>query len=603
MSDLVLGTAGHVDHGKTTLVKALTGVDLDRLPEEKARGITIALGFVPLRLPGGRVAGLVDVPGHEKLVRTMVSGASGLDAALLCVSAAEGAMPQTREHLAVLRLLGVPQLVVAQTMADLVDEELLELAADEVRELLADSPWPQAPIVATSAVSGLGLPELLAALDALPTSRRDANRPFRLPVDRAFVRRGFGTVATGTVWNGTIRDGAEVQLLPGGERARVRGIQVHGLSVSEAHAGSRAALNLTGVEIEDVGRGLWVVAPDSLPSSLVIDARYHHLPDAPLLVGEPGVVVLHGTREVQARVVPLEGEGLSPGESGLVQLHLAEPLPCLPGDRFVVRRASPSATLGGGVVLDPWAPLVRRKGAAAAAAEAARLDAGDTDVFLERAGSAGLTDAQCVQRLGRLAGERIGDRRYAPAVADGFRAALQASLAERQAAEPLAQAANRKAAHTGALRSLDERAFVALLDAEAAAGRIVLEGGRARLPGWEVTLDAAQAAWCEALLTKAAAAQLDGADAPEESRDRDALLFLLRDRGQIHLVAGRVYASAVLGRLSDTVRAWFVDHAQLDPGSFKELTGQSRRTAIPLLEWLDASGVTKRVGDVRVRGG
>ncbi len=601
MSDLVLGTAGHVDHGKTSLVKALTGVDLDRLPEEKARGITIALGFVPLRLPGGRVAGLVDVPGHERLVRTMVAGASGLDAALLCVSAVEGAMPQTREHLAVLRLLGVPHLVVAQTMADLVDAELLELAADEVRELLADSPWPDAPIVATSAVSGRGLPELLAALDALPTSRRDAARPFRLPVDRAFVRRGFGTVATGTVWNGTLRDGAEVQLLPGGERARVRGIQVHGLAVSEAQAGSRAALNLTGVEIDDVGRGLWVVAPDCMPSSGVVDARYDHLADAPLLPGEPGVVVLHGTREVPARVVPLEAEGLIPGERCLVQLHLAEPLPCLPGDRFVVRRASPSATLGGGVILDPWAPLFRRKRAGVAAAEAARLAAGEVEVFLERAGPAGLTEADCMQRMGRVMGERIGDRRYAPGVAAGFRQALQDTLAERHAAEPLAQAANRKAAHAGALRALDERAFIALLEAEAAAGRIVLEGGRARLPGWEVKLDPAQFAWCKALLERAGAAGLDGADPPEEFPDRDALLFLLRDRGEVHLVAGRVYATPVLVQLREKVRAWFSEHLQLDPGAFKELSGQSRRTAIPLLEWLDATGVTRRMGDVRVK--
>jgi selenocysteine-specific elongation factor len=603
MSDLVLGTAGHVDHGKTSLVKALTGVDLDRLPEEKARGITIALGFVPLRLPGGRVAGLVDVPGHEKLVRTMVAGASGLDAALLCVSAAEGAMPQTREHLAVLRLLGVGHLVVAQTMADLVDAELLELAADEMRELLLETPWPEAPIVPTSAVTGQGIPELLAALDALPARHRDATRPFRLPVDRAFVRKGFGTVATGTAWSGVLRDGAEVQLLPGGERARVRGIQVHGVGVPEARAGSRAALNLTGVEIDDVGRGLWVVQPDSMPSPLVVDARYDHLPDAPLLPGEPGVVVLHGTREVPARVVPLAAEGLVPGERCLIQLHLAEPLPCLPGDRFVVRRASPSATLGGGVVLDPWAPLVRRKRLGTAAAEAARLDAGEVEVFLERAGSAGLSDAACIQRMGKLGGERIGDRRYAPVVAEAFRTALQASLAERHAAEPLAHAANRKAAHAGMLRALDERAFVALLDAEAAAGRIVLEGGRARLPEWEVTLDAAQQAWCQALLSAATAAGLDGADMPPEAPNRDALLFLLRDRGQVHLVAGRVYAHANLDRLRQSVRGWFAEHLQLDPGEFKTLTGQSRRTAIPLLEWLDAQGETRRMGDVRVRGG
>jgi selenocysteine-specific elongation factor len=443
----------------------------------------------------------------------------------------------------------------------------------------------------------------VAALDALPASRRDARRAFRLPVDRAFVRRGFGTVATGTVWSGTLRDGAEVELQPGGERARVRGIQVHGQAVPEAHAGSRAALNLTGVEIDDVGRGLWVAAPDTLPSPRVIDAVYHHLPDAPPLPGEPGVVVLHGTREVAGRVVPLSAESLEPGARTYVQLHLAEPLPCLPGDRFVVRRASPSATLGGGTLLDPWAPLARRKRAAEVAAELVRLDGGDVGVFLERADTRGLTEPECLQRLGRVDGERIADRRYAPAVAEGFRAALQSVLADRHAAEPLAQAANRKAVHIGALRALEERAFVALLDAEAAAGRIVLEGGRVRLPGWEVRLDAAQTAWCATLLARARAAGLDGAEAPEEAPQRDALLFLLRDRGEVHLVAGRVYAAEVLDSLRQKVRGWFLDHVQLDPGAFKELTGQSRRTAIPLLEWLDAQGVTRRMGDVRVRGG
>ena len=286
MSDLVLGTAGHVDHGKTSLVKALTGVDLDRLPEEKARGITITLGFVPLRLPGGRTAGLVDVPGHEKLVRTMVSGASGMDAVMLCVSAVEGVMPQTREHLDVLRLLGVSHLVVAVTMADQVDDELLELAVEEVREVLAATPWPGASIVPTSAVTRRGLDELVVELDRLPSSHRPVNRPFRLPVDRAFVRRGFGTVVTGTAWEGALVDGGEVELMPGGVRARVRGIQVHGESVGEAHAGSRTALNLTGVEIDDVGRGLWVVAPGAVPDTRVVDARYTHLDTAPRRVGE-----------------------------------------------------------------------------------------------------------------------------------------------------------------------------------------------------------------------------------------------------------------------------------------------------------------------------
>lgn len=601
MSDLVLGTAGHVDHGKTSLVRALTGVDLDRLPEERARGITITLGFVPLPLPDGRVAGLVDVPGHEKLVRTMVSGATGMDAAMVCVSAVEGVMPQTREHLDVLRLLAVPRVVAVLTMADQVDEELLELAADELRSVLAATPWPDAPIVPTSAVTGRGLDELRATLGALPSSARPVGGPFRLPVDRVFVRRGFGTVVTGTAWSGVLADGAEVEVAPGAVRARVRGVQVHGKAVPEAHAGSRTALNLTGVELDDVGRGVWVQAPGAMPDALVIDARYHHLGSAPILMGEPGVTVLHGTREVTGRLLPIGVDGLEPGASALVQLHLSEPLPCLPGDRFVVRRATPAATLGGGVVLDPWAPVLRRRRLAEAEAELTRLEAGEREVYLERAGATGLTEGECLQRVGRPAGVRLGERRYAALAVDGFRKGLVDELAERHAAEPLAPGLNRKAAWAGPLKALDERAFLAFLDAEAAAGRVRLEGGRVRLPDWEVRLAPDQAAWCAALLAAADASGFEGVEAPERA-DRDALCFLLRDRGQIDLIAGRVVTRTVLDRLRVLVSAHLAEHPSLEPAAFKDLTGQSRRTAIPLLEWLDAQGVTRRVGDARVRG-
>ena len=602
MSGLVLGTAGHVDHGKTSLVKALTGVDLDRLPEEKARGITIALGFVPLPLPGGRTAGLVDVPGHERLVRTMVSGASGMDAVLLCVSAVEGVMPQTREHLDVLRLLNVEHLIVVQTMADQVDEELLALAADEIREVLQSTPWSAAPIVSTSAVSRQGLDTLLALIDRLPNSRREAGRPFRLPVDRVFVRRGFGTVVTGTAWEGTVCDGAEVELLPGGARARVRGIHVHGEAVSSVSAGSRAALNLTGVEIGDVGRGLWVVAPNTVPEPHVVDASYTHLDTAPLLVGEPGVSVLHGTREVAARMLPLDCEGLEPGEACFVQLHLAEALPCLPGDRFVVRRTSPSVTLGGGVVLDPWAPVVRRKRQTETATELRRLAQGDARVFLERAGLAGLSEAECRAKATSHLGIGIGERRYADGVVARLRAFLLDALAERHATEPLMPGVNRKAVQIGPLKALDERTFLSFLDAEAATGTVVLEAGRVRLAGWHVVLNPDQEAWRAAVTASAEAAGFDGSDLPGERADRDALVFLLRDRGEIELIAGRVFAASVLRRLGSEVEAFLRVNPTLDPAAFKALTGQSRRTAIPLLEWLDAHGVTRRLGDVRVRG-
>ncbi len=607
-ADITVGTAGHVDHGKTSLVKALTGVDLDRLPEEKQRGITIALGFTPLTLPSGRVAGLVDVPGHERLVRTMIGGASGLDAVVLCVSGVEGVMPQTREHLDILGLLGVRTGIVAVTMSDLVDPELLALCVEEIGEQVRGTFLEGAPVLPISAVTGAGLPALLAALDAIVPPPRPTDRPFRLPVDRAFARKGFGTVVTGTAWAGRLADGAEVEIQPGGRRARVRGVQVHGASVGEVLAGARTALNLAGVELDEVGRGSWIAAPGSLPTPFVVDARYTHLPDAPLFAGEARLTILLGTREVEARVVPLDADGLVPGETCHVQLRLGEPLPCLPGDRFVARRASPANTVGGGVVIDPYAGVARRRDAARAAAILDRIEAGDEEAWLQRAGAAGLSEAEVVARLGADAdvGTRIGDRWFATEVAEAHRAALHEAVARFHRAQPLASGANRKSLRAGVLLALSERDYLALLDDEVAAGRLLAEGGRVRAPGHAAQLSPAQEAWRARALAHLDAAGLEGvADLREFAPDPayDALLYLLRERGEAEPIGDRLWSGAALAGLVAKVGAFFETHAALDPAAFKELTGLSRRTAIPLLEWLDARGVTKRVGDARVRGG
>ncbi len=601
---LVIGTAGHVDHGKTSLVRALTGVDLDRLPEEKERGITIALGFTPLRLPDGRIAGLVDVPGHEALVRTMVAGASGMDAVMLCVSAVEGVMPQTREHLDILHLLGVHTGVLVLTMADLVDAELLELCEAELREHAAGTFLANAPCVATSAMTGVGLPALVAALGALVPPARPTDPAFRLPVDRSFARRGFGTVVTGTAWSGRLNDGAEVEIVPGGRRARVRGVQVHGAAVPAVEAGARTALNLAGVERDEVGRGAWIATPGSLPSPLVVDCRYTHLPSAPSFDDDPRLVVLLGTREVEARVVPLDAEGLAPGWSGFVQLRAGEPLPCVPGDRFVVRRPSPAATVGGGVVLDPWATVTRRRDAASNAAQLARLHGGDPSAWLDRAGAAGLTAEQARVRGVPDGGVPLGDRRYAPALVGALREALHAAVARVHAEQPLTPWINRKSLREGRLFALAERDALALVDAEVAAGRLVADGPRVRARDFEVRLSAEDEAWRRDAIARIAAAGLEGVGDLRERTPHarfDALVFLMRERGEVDAVGDRLVARSTLDRLAADVRAHLEVHAELDTGAFKDLSGQTRRTAIPLLEWLDAAGVTKRRGDVRVR--
>jgi selenocysteine-specific elongation factor len=609
----VVGTAGHIDHGKTSLVRALTGVDLDSLPEEKKRGITIALGFTHLALDDGRRAAFVDVPGHERLVRTMIAGASGLDAVVLCVSAVEGVMPQTREHLAILQLLGVRHGLIALTMVDLLGdgddaEEMLELAADDVADTVAGTFLEGAPILPTSAQEGQGLDALKAAIAALPVGERDTSGPFRLPVDRCFLRRGFGVVITGTVLSGQIHDGDEVMLLPQGEKARVRGIQVHGGEQAESHSGLRTALNLAGPQREDLPRGTVVAATGGVAVTSILDVRYQHLADAPPLERKARVRLLIGTAEVMAVADPLDAPDrpVATGERRLLQLRCAEPVACLPGDRLVLRRQSPVTTLGGGEVLDPWAPRVRRRDAAASVALLERLEAGDTLARIDRAGPLGLSRTEALARLGTLPDDALtlGDRVLgAPAIL-ALEQFLLADLAATQVTAPLSTGIGRRELKRGRLEGLSAPAFDGLIARLDAAGALVVEGPRVRLPDWQVVLSADQAAAETRLMAQLATAGLDTPtlkDLLEEGlAGGEALVALLMERGELEKIGGRLYRADVLARLVGDVRALLAQVGELSPQAFKELTGLSRRGAIPLLEWLDAQGVTRRQGDVRV---
>ncbi|HCH66883.1 MAG TPA: selenocysteine-specific translation elongation factor, partial [Deltaproteobacteria bacterium] len=504
---LVVGTAGHIDHGKTSLVRALTGRDLDRLPEERARGITIALGFTNLTLPSGRVASLVDVPGHERLVRTMIAGATGLDAVLFCVSAVEGVMPQTREHLAILELLGVEHGFVVLTMTDLVDDELAELAELDVEETVMGTFLEGAPILRTAAgPHPRGIDAVQAALDALaPATRRDSNSPFRLPVDRAFVQKGFGTVVTGTMRGGTIKDGAEVELLPAGHRCRIRGLQVHGAAQGQSRAGLRTALNLAGIERDDLARGHVVCTPGMLTARHIIDAQIELLEDSPPLPAGSRVRVLAGTAETLAVFAPIAAQSSvedpstdpsitadlmdpwPPGGHGFVQLRTDHPIVVLPGDRLILRRESPVTTLGGGVVLDPWAPRVRRKTRARHAVELARLHRGETDILLHRAGDQGL-DAAGVALRQTGPGVRLADRHVHPDRVDRLTDALLLALRRWHEAHPLADGAPRRDLHGAALSHLPTAVFDALVARVAADGRVALEGPRLRAADFAVQL-------------------------------------------------------------------------------------------------------------------
>jgi selenocysteine-specific elongation factor len=595
LSNLVVGTAGHIDHGKTSLVKALTGVDLDQLPEEKERGITIALGFTPYKLPSGRQIAFVDVPGHERLVRTMVAGATGLDAVLLCVSAVEGVMPQTREHLAILRLLGIERGVVALTMADLADDEMLELARLDVLEVVDGTFLANAPVIATSAVTRLGIDALIAALDALPDASRSTDAPFRLPVDRAFVRRGFGTVTTGTARSGRLADGEEVEILPSGLRARVRGIEVHGETVGETLAGQRTALNLAGVERDDLHRGEVVVRAHTIQPTSMIDARVSLLPDAPEVAGR--VRVLLGTSEVMAAVSVLDGEALLPGHTHYVQLRSEHPLVALPGDRFVLRRESPMSTIGGGVVLDPWARRARKRDHSAALAECEALDRGEHWPFLRRAGDAGLSREEATLR--GVEGVVLGDRVLDPERVSSLQQSFLDALATWHRQYPLRPGIPRRDLHRGPLAALTERAFDGLADRLASQELVALEGPLVRNARFAVALDDNQRAALERMAKRVRDAGLEGADAAPLLTEAADLAHLLLERKEIERVADQLVHAAVLASLADRVRTFLSSRDRMTPADFKELTGLTRKHAIPLLEWLDRNRITARVGDDR----
>lgn len=588
---LLLGTAGHIDHGKTSLVRLLTGADLDTLPEEQARGITIALGFTALQLPDGRRAALIDVPGHERLIRTMISGATGLDAVLLVVSAVDGVMPQTREHLAILGLLGVEQGLIALTMADLVDEELLELAMADVEDAVAGTFLEEAPMIPTSTEDGRGRDALLQAIAQLQAPQRDASGPFRLPVDRAFSRPGFGTVATGSSWSGMLEDGATVNLLPQQIEARVRGIQVHGQPAPQAGPGLRVAINLAGVDKADVPRGT-VVTRGSIPCPHMLDVRYTHLHSAPALADGASVRVLLGTSECIGRLhIAADRTELSPGITTPAQLRLDSPLPCLPGDRFIIRRTSPLETLGGGIVIDPWARKMRRKHRVDWGTEINRLADGDSIVWLERAGDLGLAPEDWASR-GGVGGVQVADRVLAPSVLGRLEGALVESLAHFHTENPLALGAHRRELRRGRLGHLPEKLFDALVD-RLGGGQIQLSGPLVRAAGFQVALDPDQLGLKADLEATIRSAGLGGLKpkalhAAHPEPEVAALLRLIEDDGTAQQIAGIGWVeSAALDGLLDELRSWFAEHSVLTPGEFKDLTALTRKAAIPLLEWLD----------------
>ncbi len=609
---MILGTAGHIDHGKTALVRALTGVDTDRLPEEKQRGITIELGFAPLELEGVGTVGVVDVPGHEAFVRTMLAGATGVDLALLVIAADEGVMPQTREHVAILQLLGVRAGVVALTKSDLVEGDWLDLVEADVRELLADGVLAGAPIVRCSARTGSGLDVLRAALTAAARQvpGRDAGDLFRMPIDRSFTVKGTGTVVTGTVWSGTVAVDDTVTVRPGGITARVRGIQTHGAARRTVGSGERAAIALGGVDRHALAaRGSFLVRErDPWNETTLLRADVSLLDGAGVLGPRTRVRFHLGTADVGGRVVA-SGGPVAAGAVVPVRISLDQPVVARAGDRFVLRRSSPAATIGGGIVTDAAPAHRRAKPFPFAGADAEqRL----TWMLAEAAGQ-GVPTAALPVRLGvaprdvttllsAVAAVGLGDRAFAGAVLAGVADRVVAAIEGHHAAHPLDSGAPLNAVRD-AVRvagvAVDE--VVRQLVAE---GRIELRGAVAALTGWAPATSTADAAKLQRVADALRAA---GRRPPSVSEltaelgpDTPAVLKLLADRGEVVAVASdRYYAREAVASIAAEVAAALAGGVERTTSELREVTGLTRKYIIPILEHFDSIGLTARRGDMR----
>jgi selenocysteine-specific elongation factor len=629
----VIGTAGHIDHGKTALVEALTGVWTDRLPEERARGISIDLGFAPLDLGAGAPpVSVVDVPGHEAFVKNMVAGATGIDTVLFVVAADEGMMPQSREHLLVLSALGVERGVVAVTKADLVDAEWLDLVVEAVREELAGGPLAGSPVVAVSARTGAGVETLKAELARAVAARpaRALDFPFRLPVDRAFGVAGAGTVVTGTVWSGAVAEGETVTVLPGGGRSRVRSVQVHGEGAPSVEAGRRAALALPGLDAAAVRRGATVVSAGApWRSHARIDAvvRIARAAPRPLVAGAR-VRLHHGTRELMARIRPYGGRAIEAGAEGVAMLLLEAPLVAAFGDRFVLRSYSPVTTIGGGrvVALDPPrlrgaarrargeelraladAPAAERLARALAAAGTAGVEEAELP-FVTGLGAAALAAATAAAESGGdPAARRHGTRWFAAGAHAALGARLVETLTAHHAAEPLQAGLALEAARQRLAPAHPALVEAAIAEAERS-GRVARSGATLALAGHAVE-PSGEDARLAALLRQAYA---EGGIEPPDTADLAARLAAdprrvrvlqqyLERRGEIVKLASDWYAdAAAIQRAQAALVTRLSGEGAAETGVFKELFGVSRKYLIPLLEYFDRSGVTRREGNRRV---
>lgn len=633
MKQIVLGTAGHIDHGKTTLVKALTGIETDRLKEEKARGITIELGFAYLDLPGGQRLGIVDVPGHEKFVKNMVAGAAGIDLVALVIAADEGVMPQTREHLDICRLLGVAHGLVVLTKKDMVDEEWLELVSEDVSEYLAGTFLDGAPVIPVSSTTGEGIDQLIEALAVMVAELEEqpVHGPFRLPVDRVFTMKGFGTVITGTAIGGSASVGDELTIYPRDFTAKVRGLQVHSDEVQTVRRGQRTAINLQGVEKSGVERGDVLATPGALKPSLWLDLQARALVTMARPIKHRAPIRLHtGAAEVLGRVMLLDRDEFKAGEEAMIQVRLDRPVAVMAGDRYVLRSYSPVATIAGGVIVHPH-PRRRKRGRPEIIADLTTIYKGQPAqriaVHARLAGEAGITAAELARLVNLAPKEREkliremltkqelvrfdkeGGRMLAAGVRDELAEKFLTLLADYHQANPLKNGMPREELKTRLTRSGDVKLFGHLLSRLEGQGQVKAEKDLLRLAQHKVKLAGEDKALRERFervyrqagftppYFKEVAAGLD----PEQAKE--VLGVLVSGGVLVKIKQDLYYHKEALAEIKQRLVSFLEENERMGAAQFKGLTGLSRKYLIPLLEHFDATRLTMRLGDERVLRG
>ncbi len=630
MKQIILGTAGHIDHGKTSLVKAMTGIDTDRLKEEKERGITIELGFAHLELPSGQILGIVDVPGHEKFVKNMVAGATGVDLVALVIAADEGVMPQTREHLEICQLLRVKKGLVVLTKIDMVDQEWLELVKEDISAFLSGTFLDNAPIVPVSSVTGQGIKELVGVLDGLvkEVAEREMSGFFRLPVDRVFTMKGFGTVVTGTTMSGQIRTADEVTVYPQGLDARIRGIQVHNQDVNEVSAGLRTAINLQGVEKEQLERGNVLATKDSLRATRMVDVVLDHLSSAPRKLKNRAKVRFHtGTSEIIATVVLLDRDELNPGDTCFAEIRLEDPVAVLARDRYVLRSYSPVRAIAGGEILNAY-PQKKKRFSETALSELKALNSGNLTEITEQFVLASRFDGVAHSEL--------------PFLTNASRKKLEETLKTLQAQRKIIQYDKEKGTliHADYLKKArdqilsildqyhkdfplkagllkeelrsrtagtgDSKLFNFLITQLGQEGIVIQEKEILRLKEHHVTLAQDQ----EKVRQQIQEIYLKGALQPPYFKEltakfpgnsgADVLQVMVKDGILIKVKEDLYFHKDVIEELKERLVAVLKEKGEIDTPQFKDMTGASRKYTIPLLEYFDITQLTMRIGDKRV---